>query len=874
MYKNQILFIVFVLIFTIKCTSPDYELTGIVQDGLEGGGIAGVEVTLKGTSNRAVTDNNGNFSLKVPYSVKSGIPIEKVNSIPFLKTNNLAIDMVLVAGKSGYQQLEYQISSRITGLVLNILPEPLEFKASDYTSDYIPFTSRLENDVQWESIIDGLRLFYEKRVDALKPERERYWTRDLSSPEAYVASIEPNRDNFRSILGAVDDRESVSMEKLARIGETDKYVIYEVRWSVLKEVLPRPALQDWPELDVPGKIFGEGLLLETKGNPMGYAIAIPDADQDPEDLMGIGGGIDKNSQFARHLAENGFNVVIPVIIDRTNRWSRNTNRPSRTWIYSQSHEMGRTVAGYEVQKMEAVVDWFTEQGGSNAEIGIAGYGEGGLLALYTAALDTRVKATLISGYFAPREEIWKEPIYRNVWGLLREFGDAELASLIAPRSIVVEYSKVPDYKGPTNDGKEIEPPGELWTHSFAEVESEFNRIASLTGKDFGERVLVKQGSNGTVPFGSKEAMNQFMNQLGHPQPLPLSDDLTLDARDGFDATARMGRMVEQMVGHTQLLLRDSEYVRNEFVETYPDQKALRNYFNQELIGWLDDDFLPVNARTKKVENQPGYTCYDVLIDVLPDVELWGVLSIPKGIKAEEKRPVVVLQHGRGGNPWTAMSIGSYYEVGRKLADRGFVVFTPFGNWTGETRFRWIDRIAKTTKAGQWSTVAREHQQLIRWFTTLPFVDPSRIALYGKSIGGQTASLVASMLPEYCLSIPCAYFNEGARKETSVYFPTSFVYHVDSEMPMWNRGHTIEYAEMAYRLIYPRPFLVEHGKQDGIAPPEWVVYEYSKVREYYERMEKGDLTEIDLHEGGHIINGVKSYPFLHKHLDWPAPSAKK
>ncbi|MCK5464474.1 MAG: prolyl oligopeptidase family serine peptidase, partial [Bacteroidales bacterium] len=312
------------------------------------------------------------------------------------------------------------------------------------------------------------------------------------------------------------------------------------------------------------------------------------------------------------------------------------------------------------------------------------------------------------------------------------------------------------------------------------------------------------------------------------------------------------------------------YVRKQFIDTQTDQEELREYFNNELIGWLDDDFIPINARTKKVEDQPGYTCYDVLIDVFPDVELWGVLSVPKGIKAGEKRPVVVLQHGRGGSPWTAMSKGSYYEAGRKLADRGFVVFTPFGNWTGETRFRWIDRVAKTTKAGIWSTVAREHQQLIRWFKTLPFVDPSRIAIYGKSIGGQAAALVATMLPEYALSISCAYFNEGARKETSVYFPTSFVFHVDSEMPMWNRGHTIEYAEMAYRLIFPRPFMVEHGREDGIAPPEWVEYEYAKVHDYYECMGKGDLTELDLHEGGHIINGVKSYPFLHKHLNWPEP----
>ena len=836
-----------IFVLSLNCTGPKDELTGTVQDGLNGDGLAGVEVMMEGTTLSAVTDDKGSFSLEVPLSSNQE---------------------VLIARTSGYQQEEYQISFRIGDLVINMLPEPKEFKASDYTGPFIPFTARLEQDVQWESIIDGIRLFYEKRIDAIKPERERYWNRDFSSKEAYIASIAPNRDHFRSILGAVDEREPLSMEKLGQIGETDQYVIYEVRWSVLKEVVPRPALQEWPELDVPGQIFGEGLLLEPKGETKGYAIAIPDADQNPEDLVGLTTGLQEESHFARRLAENDFTVMVPVVIDRSNRWSRGTNRPSRTWIYSQAHEMGRTVAGYEVQKMEALVDWFTEQGGSKSSIGIAGYGEGGLIAFYTAALDTRIDVTLVSGYFAPREKIWKEPIYRNVWSLLREFGDAELASLISPRSLIVEYSDVPDYKGSTSDGKEIEPPGELWTHPFSEVESEFNRIISLTGSDFGKRILISQDNGNTVPFGSEKAMNQFMNQLGQLQPSPLSDMLPEDSRIGYDATARMRRMVEQMVGHTQLLLRDSEYVRSDFVKTYTSQQALRDYFNQELIGWLDDDFLPMKVRTKLADDQPGYSCYEVLMDVLPDVELWGVLTVPKGIKAEEKRPVVVLQHGRGGNPWTAMSAGSYYEVGRKLADRGFVVFTPFGNWTGETRFRWIDRIAKPTKAGIWSTVAREHQQLIRWLKTLAIVDPNRIALYGKSIGGQTAALVATMLPEYALSISCAYFNEGARKETSVYFPTSFVFHVDSEMPMWNRGHTIEYAEMAYRLIYPRPFMVEHGRMDGIAPPEWVEHEYIKVRDHYEQMGKGDLTELDLHEGGHIINGVKSYPFLHKHLDWP------
>jgi hypothetical protein len=91
--------------------------------------------------------------------------------------------------------------------------------------------------------------------------------------------------------------------------------------------------------------------------------------------------------------------------------------------------------------------------------------------------------------------------------------------------------------------------------------------------------------------------------------------------------------------------------------------------------------------------------------------------------------------------------------------------------------------------------------------------------------------------------------------------------------MWNRGHTLEDAEMANRLIFPRPFMVEHGKKDGIAPPGWVEHEYAKIYKFYDEQGKGDFTDIDLHEGGHIINGVKTIPFLQEHLKWPKKNQK-
>src|SRR5262249_30210750 len=155
---------------------------------------------------------------------------------------------------------------------------------------------------------------------------------------------------------------------------------------------------------------------------------------------------------------------------RTARWSghadiRVMDQPHREWIYRQAFHMGRHVIGYEVQKVLAAVDWFKRKPNSAPlEVGVAGYAEGGLVALYAAAADTRIDAALVSGYFDSRQNLWSEPIYRNVWGLLREFGDAELATLIAPRGLIIEYAAVPT----VGDDK-----GALKTPSVESVRTEF-----------------------------------------------------------------------------------------------------------------------------------------------------------------------------------------------------------------------------------------------------------------------------------------------------------------------------------------------------------------------------------------------------------------
>ena len=231
-------------------------------------------------------------------------------------------------------------------------------------------------------MMDGAHAFVDRQIAESVGKRPKYGP--------------PDRGRFLHMIGAVDPRVPVAME---RFQDPTR-----VRWSVLDGV------------------FGEGLLLQPAGTPAGYVVVLGDADQLPED-----------NQVARALAANGFTVLVPALVDRSTRWSghpdiKMTDQPHREWIYRQAYQMGRHIIGYEVQKVLAAVDWFRETAARQAKIGVAGYAKGGLIAFYAAAVDPRIDAALVSGYFDSRQRIWSEPIYRNVLGILREFGDAELAT--------------------------------------------------------------------------------------------------------------------------------------------------------------------------------------------------------------------------------------------------------------------------------------------------------------------------------------------------------------------------------------------------------------------------------------------------------------
>jgi dienelactone hydrolase len=688
------------------------------------------------------------------------------------------------------------------------------------------------------------------------------------------SGVDARRVRLHDLLGLVDARGPVALRTVhpvqssgslnpAPLAEGAGFRVYTVVWDVFRGVQ------------------GEGLLLVPDGKPRGDVVAIPDCEWTPEQFCGLAPGLSPMDQLARRCAEQGFRVVVPALIDRGNRFAgnpgvRSVRYSQRETLWRAAYEMGRTPLAYELQRILAVVDWMSSGVGSAAvapgAIGVVGYGEGGLYALYAAALDPRISAAYSSGYFGPREDLWKEPIDRNVFGLLNEFGDAEVAALVAPRPLWLEAVRYPEIDLTDAHGG---APGRLARPVDAAIRHEFERRPEL---GIGGRVrLIVAPTN---QFLGQE-LDPFLRRIAGSSPgtgvAAAAPRLLRPLPDVLERTARQYR---QVLEDTQHLMRESEYVRREFWKRADFGSAerfarsaewYREVFRSQVVGVIPPASLSSAPRSRWLGETNGVSRYEVVLEVHPDVFAHGILCLPADLKSGERRPVVVCQHGLEGRPSDisdpAVQSPYYHQYGLRLAERGFITFAPQNPYIGNTVFRQVLRRAQPLGLTLWSFMVRQHQVITDWLASLDGVDPDRIAFYGLSYGGKTAMRVPVWVQRYCLSICSADYNEWIWKNTSARAPYSYLWTQEYDMPEWNLGNLFNYGEMSW-LIFPRPFMVERGHDDGVAPDEWVAYEFAKTRRHYVKMGLSGRTEIEFFDGPHSIHGVGSFEFLHRHLRWP------
>ena len=778
-------------------------------------------------------------------------------------------------------------------------------------------------------IVRGISRFAEREL-AKAPERRD--ARRQAAIEAQGRRWYGNHEPYaqlRSILGVSRHGHRRTYHKPVPFGnDGEPRLLFK---SVVDGLLPEKSTivsnvlhVEWSVL--PG-VTAEGLLLMPAGEVTGYAVAVPDASWTPEMFCGLEPGVPVASQFPRRLVERGVLVLVPTLISRDDSYAashpiRSTNISNREIVYRMAFEMGRHIIGFEVMKIQAAVRILEQQrrdaqgrtstspelgGRPRLRLGMCGVGDGGQLVMCAAAVDgfmSPVGLTLVSGYFSERESVWQEPIDRNLWSQLTSFGDAEIVSMNRGPTII-EASAAPEFDGPseTRDRQaDFAAPGTIRTPPLESVRREFARLQAIEADiPFDPNASLFETPGGIGPAGSSDAFNEFVDGVTRGKGKPVRRQMRVVSKYRVSAEDRQHRQMNQLVTYVQSVLHSSDKVRADLWadvdRSNPEAFAAsavkyRKMVHDEMIGRLPLPAGDVNPRSRRVIDEPTHVGYEVMLDVFPTGEeadpgviAGGVLLLPKDLKKGERRPVVVCQHGLEGTPMDTITTDeslrawrAYKGFSTQLVKRGFIVYAPQNPYRGMHDFRVIQRKSNPLGRSLFSYIIEQHRQTLTWLATLPWVDEDRIAFYGLSYGGKTAVRVPPLLteeegrshPVYCLSICSADFNEWIRKNVSSEDRYSYVFTREYEMFEWNMGHVAGYAELA-SLMVPRPFMVERGHDDGVAPDEWVAWEFAKVRRLYDQLGIGDRTEIEFFNGPHTINGQGTFEFLHRHLDWPVES---
>ncbi|MFO1449824.1 MAG: dienelactone hydrolase family protein [Opitutaceae bacterium] len=749
-----------------------------------------------------------------------------------------------------------------------------------------PSTPLADHPDRSAEMVAGLHRFFDRLTATSVVQSERYRTEQAKAGMTTDQVRDRLRQQLRTLLGAVDPLPTVP--NLAFVGGPDRPALVATGPAFTVHAVAWPAF---------ARVHGEGLLLRPVSAPRARVVVLPDATQTPEQLAGLSELGAGHVAVARLLVEAGCEVLVPTLIDRESTFSGNpaiamTDQSHREWVWRPNFEAGRTLTGLEVRKVEAALAWFRSRPGPALPIGVAGYGDGGRLALFLAALDPGITATVVSGAFQTREDLWREPIDRNIHGLLKAWGDAELARLAAPGILIIEASDGPTWSspGPSLPGrKKTAAPGVLAAAPPAAARLEYSRARvpglAPAGTPPGPIFLAEPRAGGPRGFGSTEACNRLLDALGLTSR-PASPEGPVQVSVTADTQARQQRQVEELLLHAETLLHGSEDARAAFNQrpgtgdatTWAERsESLRETFWRDHVGRLPDPSLPMNPRSRLLERGPHYAAWEVVLDVWPDVFTWGILLVPNAIKEGERRPVVVCQHGLEGTPFslldttpTSKDAQVYKAFPRQLAERGFVCYVPHNPYRGGESFRQLQRKANPLGLTLFSVVVGQHQRQLEWLGTLPFVDASRIGFYGLSYGGLSALRLPALLPGYAVSVCSGAFNTWSWKIMSRDYPNAYVFTHEYEQFSFNLANRFGNADLA-ALIAPRPFMVERGHQDPVGRDEWVSHEYAKVRRLYSDLGIPERTEMEFFPGRHEIHGVGTFAFLHRHLRWPEPA---
>lgn len=328
-------------------------------------------------------------------------------------------------------------------------------------------------------------------------------------------------------------------------------------------------------------------------------------------------------------------------------------------------------------------------------------------------------------------------------------------------------------------------------------------------------------------------------------------------------------------------------LRAETLESYAIWKEETRALLARLIGLPGAAGLPApEATTLETVQEAGYTRTHLMIHTEPDVDIPAYLLTPVGLKAGERRPVVLAPHGHAshgkdavaGVRRTAAIAGTIeqhaYDYGVQLVREGFIVLCPDAMGFGERREAQLqadDRMLDSscalinhmalplghTLTGLW---VADLQRLLDFVIAQPYTLPGRVACAGLSGGGLQTLWLLALDDRLRCAVVSGYF-----------------YGVKQSLLEMNGNCSCNYVPGLWKhvdmgdlgaLAAPTPLLIVTGDADPLNGRDGLDNVFPQVdiaRRGYRLQGVETSLEHHVFSGVHRWEGSQAIPFLRKHL---------
>jgi dienelactone hydrolase len=297
--------------------------------------------------------------------------------------------------------------------------------AQEKTIQEMPDELKEERTLEYK---DQLVKYLQKWIIEDYPERaEKAWNRDYSSIDAFIRSVDPNRERWRAVLNPPAFRKTGPLEKT-----------------------PHPYLTDinaeWVELPL-GPITAQALLVfpenASKENPVPLVVAQHGIGSYPETPFSLNS--DAYHAYARELLKAGFAVLAPMNL---------RSIEYRNYVERLCRLVDTTLPGIELVRLQHLLDIILDDPRIDANrVGMWGVSLGGMATMFWMPLEPRIKVGVVSAWYNHRRNKMAMPDDRYLSflvvheehaffrGWLTEFTDHDVVALICPRPLLIHHGK-------------------------------------------------------------------------------------------------------------------------------------------------------------------------------------------------------------------------------------------------------------------------------------------------------------------------------------------------------------------------------------------------------------------------------------------------